>query len=62
MVKPGWKTTEGLATGAVIVGSVVGSVAGNLPDKYAAIASSIAAGLYAVGRGLAKSGKPGARG
>ena len=59
MVKPGYKTTEGVATGAVLVGSVVAAWSGSLPDKWAAIASAVAAGLYAVGRGLAKAGKPG---
>lgn len=61
-VKPGYRTTEAWATGAVIAGSVVASIAGNLPDKYAAMASAVAAGLYAVGRGLAKGGGSGGAG
>jgi hypothetical protein len=55
-MKPGYLTTEFWTALLVIVGSVLSTLAGNLPDKYAALASSIAAGLYALSRGLAKGG------
>ena len=52
--KPGYKTTEFWVTGLSSVGAVLASVAGFLPPQYAAIATAIAGGLYAVSRGLAK--------
>jgi hypothetical protein len=55
-MKPGYKTTEFWVALLVIVGSTLSTLAGNLPDKYAALASSIAGGLYALSRGLAKVG------
>jgi hypothetical protein len=55
-MKPGYKTTEFWVALLVIVGSTLSTLAGNLPDKYAAFASSIAGGLYALSRGLAKAG------
>ena len=54
-MKPGYKTTEFYVALLVIGGSTLTTLAGNLPDKYAALASSIAAGLYALSRGLAKT-------
>jgi hypothetical protein len=56
MVKPGYKTTELYVVLLVIAGSFVSTLAGNLPDRYAALASSVAGGLYALSRGLAKIG------
>jgi hypothetical protein len=57
-VKPGYKTTE--FWGAVIVGAAawIASLQGALPERYAVYASAAVAGLYAVGRGLAKIGGP----
>lgn len=54
--KPGVRTTEFWLTVAVAVLSFIGAIANVLPDRYAAIASAIVAGLYAIGRGLAKQG------
>lgn len=54
--KPGYKTTEFLAVALVALGSLVAACADVLPARYAAWASSISVGLYALGRGLAKSG------
>jgi hypothetical protein len=59
MTKPGYKTTEFWVALLVIVGSFVATLAGNLPDRYAALASSVAGGLYALSRGLAKVGSTG---
>lgn len=53
-MKPGYKTTEFWAGVAIATGAWVAAIAGALPERYAAIASSIVGGLYAVGRGLAK--------
>jgi type IV secretory pathway protease TraF len=53
--KPGYKTTEFLAVALVALGSLVAACANVLPARYAAWASSISVGLYALGRGLAKS-------
>jgi hypothetical protein len=58
--KSGYKTTEFWVSLLVSGGSLVAALAGNLPPKYAAIATAVSGGLYAVGRGVAKSGvKPG---
>ncbi len=59
MTKPGYKTTEFWVALLVIAGAFVATLAGNLPDRYAALASSVAGGLYALSRGLAKVGSPG---
>jgi hypothetical protein len=53
-VKTGIKTTEWWGTVCVILGTVLASIEGHLPPEWAAIAAAIAAGFYAVGRGLAK--------
>jgi hypothetical protein len=58
MTKPGYKTTEFWVALLVIVGSFLSTLAGSLPDRYAALASSVAGGLYALSRGLAKIGTP----
>jgi hypothetical protein len=57
-MRPGYKTTEFWVALLVILGSFVSTLAGNLPDRYAALASSVAGGLYALSRGLAKIGPP----
>jgi hypothetical protein len=53
-VKPGFKTTEFLVTVLTAVGAFVAALADALPARYAAIASAVSAGAYAVSRGLAK--------
>ena len=55
-LKPGYKTTEFWATGAVDVAAFIASISGNLPAKWAAIAGAASSGLYAVSRGLTKHG------
>jgi hypothetical protein len=58
--KPGVKTTEFWLTLAVSAGSVIAALASALPARYAGIATAVSIGLYALGRGQAKSGvKPG---
>lgn len=56
MLKPGYKTTELLGVALVALGSLVASLADKLDPRYAAFASSISLGLYALGRGIAKAG------
>jgi hypothetical protein len=57
----GWKTTEFWLTATVVGGSVLTELSrvNILPPKYAALAAAISAGLYAIGRGLKKSGTGG---
>jgi hypothetical protein len=57
-MKPGYKTTEFYVALAPIVGAFLATLLGNLPDKYAAIASSVSAVGYAFSRGFTKAGKP----
>lgn len=61
-MKPGQKTTEFLVTVAVIVGSALDALKGSLPDKYAVIASAIAAAAYAISRAITKQGAGGGGG
>ena len=56
-MKPGYKTTEFYVALAPIVGSFLATLLGELPDKYAAIASAISALGYAFSRGFSKAGK-----
>jgi hypothetical protein len=54
MYKPGYKTTE---FALVVAGlSIIwgDALVGTLPDRYAGIATAVAASGYAVARGLAK--------
>ena len=57
-MKPGYKTTEFYVALAPIVGSFLATLLGELPDKYAAIASSVSALGYAFSRGFTKAGAP----
>lgn len=52
--KPGYKTTEFLLTAAVIVGQLIAALTSNLAPRWAALGSTIAAGLYAIARGQSK--------
>jgi hypothetical protein len=54
--KPGYKTTEFLATLAASVGFLAAALSSNLTPKYAAYATSISVGAYAVSRGITKLG------
>ena len=58
MLKPGYKTTELLITVLVIVAQLVAALAGDLSPHWAAIASSVSGGLYALSRGIAKAFPP----
>lgn len=53
-MRRGYKTTEFYATVAFTVGTVTASLAGALPSKYAALATSISVAGFGVARGLAK--------
>jgi hypothetical protein len=57
-LKPGWQTTEFIATVATAVGLIFASSANWLPPRYAALGAAISAGAYAVSRGLAKINPP----
>lgn len=54
--KPGHKTTEFLLTVATVVGLLTAALAEALTPRYAAIATAISVGAYAIARGLAKYG------
>lgn len=54
--KPGYKTTEFIATALAAVGALVAAFADKLPARYAAIAAAVATGCYAISRGLTKLG------
>lgn len=56
MLKPGYKTTELIAVVLVSAGALIASLADKLDPRYAAFASAISAGCYAIGRGIAKAG------
>jgi hypothetical protein len=58
MVKPGYKTTEFAVTVLTSLAALVAALAGQLSPRYAAIASAVSVGLYAVSRGLAKATAP----
>lgn len=54
--KSGIRTTEFWLTVITAAGALIAALASELPPRYAAIASAISVGLYAIGRGQAKSG------
>jgi hypothetical protein len=54
MWKPGYKTTEFALTVAGLAIIWGDALVGTLPDRYAGIATAVAASGYAVSRGLAK--------
>jgi hypothetical protein len=54
-LKPGHLTTEFWLTVAVDVATLIAAIADQLPPRYAALASTVATGLYALARGWAKS-------
>lgn len=56
LLKAGYKTTEFLLTVAVSVATLAAALADALTPRYAAFATSISIGSYAVSRGLAKLG------
>jgi hypothetical protein len=57
-LRPGYKTSEFALALVVVLGTALDALAGSLPDRYGALAAALAAGLYAVGRGLAKVRTP----
>lgn len=54
--KPGHRTTEFLLTLATVVGLLAAALADQLTPRYAAIATAVSVGAYAIARGLAKIG------
>lgn len=54
--KPGHKTTEFALTVLTVVGLLAAALADQLTPRYAAIATAVSVGAYAVARGLAKIG------
>lgn len=56
MLKSGYKTTEFVGAALVAIGSLIASLTDQLNPRYAAIASAVSMGLYALGRGIAKAG------
>jgi hypothetical protein len=54
--KPGYKTTEFAVTVLTAIGALAAALAGELTPRYAAIASAVATGAYAVSRGITKLG------
>lgn len=58
-MKPGYKTTELWITVATDVGMLAAALTGELPPKWAAIATAVSAVGYAIARGLAKQNTPG---
>jgi hypothetical protein len=52
--KPGYLTTEFWVTVLASVGAVAASAEGSLPQKYAALATTISVVAYSISRGLAK--------
>jgi hypothetical protein len=55
-VRRGYLTTEFWLSVATSLGSLIAALAGNLPPKYAALATAISGGLYAISRGFTKGG------
>lgn len=55
-VKSGLLTTEFWATLLVNLGLVAAAISGNLPPKWAAVASAVSAAAYSISRGLTKAG------
>lgn len=53
-MKPGYLTTEFYVAVTTLLAVFVSALADALPPRYAAVASAIVAGLYAISRGLAK--------
>lgn len=53
--KPGWQTTEFWVTKLSLAAMILGTVAGYIPGTWSVVGGAIAAGLYAISRGLAKS-------
>lgn len=53
-MKPGYKTTEFWVTSLATAGALIGSLSGLLPGNAGVIGAAIAAGCYAISRGLVK--------
>jgi hypothetical protein len=56
LVKPGYKTSELLVTVLTGVGSWLAEWQGSLAPKWAALATTISAGCYAISRAITKHG------
>lgn len=59
-MKPGHRTSEFVATVALCVALGTAALVSQLSPRYAAIASAISIAAYAISRGIAKQGTPGA--
>jgi len=59
-LKPGRKTTELWVTVLTDVGIVAASLEGSVPPRWAAILTAVTTVAYALARGIAKQGTPGA--
>jgi len=57
-VKPGYKTTEFAVTVLTALAALIAALSGHLGPRYAAIAAAVSTGLYAVSRGITKTGPP----
>ena len=55
-MKPGHKTSEFALTVLTAVGLLAAALASQLTPRYAAIATSISVGAYALARGITKLG------
>ena len=51
----GVKTTEFWLTVATMIASIAAAVAGALPEKWAAIATTVSAAIYTIARAFTKS-------
>ena len=58
MLKPGYKTTELAVTVLSAIGFLLAALAGDLSPHWAAIATAVSAGAYAISRGIAKANPP----
>jgi len=52
--KPGYQTTEFWVTILTALGASAAAASNNLPDRYAALATTISVVAYSISRGLAK--------
>jgi hypothetical protein len=55
-VKAGLLTTEFWFTALTAVGTLAAALAGELPPRWAAIASAVSAAAYAISRAITKNG------
>ncbi len=56
--KSSWKSTEFWTAVLLGLGAIIAQATGILPEPYGAIAASVSAALYAIGRGMVKKEDP----